>query len=490
MRLTVPSLAPRLLRWLGLGICWLLCLAVALLLFSYHAQLCVFPYQLMPAEAGLYQSVRALALGWNPWAPEHAMDYFNTYGIGYPWLVLQLGRLAPATDLLLLMRLTTAGAIFVGLASIFLALRDAGARALESAACCLAVYGSLLYAETPLAMPAGAMVALYTAALLLALRPGTFYAALAGGLAAASFFFKPQGLLGVLLVAVSLWIQGRRRDALASLVAAALAWAAVAGLLLWRYPYYFEGTVLYHLNASHPSLPWMLIQWGDLLAVHAPLWLAALAASMLAAKKAARTSDGMPALWLKLAALVFVVLALGPGAHVGAFMTYYDQLFVPLALVGATLWLLQLGLSRPVLALLLLLDAGAAWQFAAHDFPVPTMADAQAWARMDAWVQAHPLGLYPPILSTVVVKDRAFLTDTEHSHHLSECAHVGTAQLFNAYEAKMKTVSEALAQGRFQTVVCGSPSWPCPQHLKELGYHEAQPFYIGGGQIRFSVFVK
>jgi hypothetical protein len=471
------------------AVLWALILAVALMAFGYHVQICFFPYQRSPSEAGFYQSVRALHLGLNPWAPENAPDYFNTYGIGYPWLVQQLKRLAPAMPLLTVLRLCTAGSIFLALGMLFLAMRDAGARWMESSAACLCVYAGLLYSDTPNARADGLMVALYVMAVVWVLRPGRASALTAGVLAGLGFFVKPQGLLAAPVAIALLWTQGRRKDAGWVMLATLGTWLAMAGLMAWKFPYYFEGTSLLQFATKEVSLAALLNQWYGLAQIHWPVLLLAAGSLVWAWSRGKSVApQGAARAWALGALTVWVVFILGPGGHLGAYLTYYNHQFLPFFFVFLVLWLLQLGLKRQVLALVLVINAASALGVSLLKEPLASDEDLRIWKTADAWVGAHPFGIYPPIFTTLVIKNRAFLLDTDHSHCLSSSRNLGRHVLADAYEQKLQEVGRALVQRRFQTVVCSS-YWPCPPGIEALGYREVAPFDFKRGANQFKVYV-
>jgi hypothetical protein len=468
--------------WLALG-------AVALVAVSYHAEICVSPYQWVPSEGGLYQSVRALAQGWNPWAPDKAAEYYNAYGIGYPWVVLQLKHLVPSMDLLLLMRLTSAAGLLLACGMAAVALSLAGMKVREALAVALVCYACLLFSDQKYARPDGLLALLYVGSLVWTLRPGWLNAVAAGLVAGAAYYVKPQGLLAVPLVVLALCLQSRRREAAAAATASAAAWLGLAACMALCYPHYFEGTVMLQAVATNPSFTWLFYQWVNLVVTHWPLALALPAALGIASyRRQTLAPQGPAALWAWIAVAVFAVLAAGPGEHNGAYMTYYNLFFCPFALMAAALWLLQLGLNRHLLALLLLLDASSALKMAVTEAPPRTEAEIQNWQRADAWVLAHPYGVYPGILTTLVVKNHAFITDTGHSHYLALCKVAqGQSDLYDAYSSRMTHIAADLQQRKFTSLICGDIT-PCPSNMAALGYHEVQPIYLNGGKLRLSVF--
>jgi hypothetical protein len=472
--------------------------ALAWVAFTYHVLLCSFPYQLCPSEAGMLQSVRALQAGWDPWSPGLAPVYANLYGIGYPSLVALLSRGAPGMDLLLLMRLVSAGATFLSLGLVYLALRGARARALPAVACCLAIYTTLLFFDAQSARPDALLVACFVLSAVWALQPGAPDAVFAGAVAGASFFVKPNGLLAPLLVAFLLLLQGRRRHAWMALASALALGAALLGLVLWRYPLYLLGTVVAQFHGRDFDWTWLLKQWGDLLLIHAP-WVLALA---LAASRSLWRRDplfplGPWRLWAALSALVLLVLMAGPGAHRGAYLSYYNQMLLPFLYLAGALWLLAQGVEGRWVALALVLSAASVLHMDMACYPADTVAQTQAWAQADAWVAAHPFGYYPPLFTSLCVKDHAFVADTEHTHSLALCVWGRHSELKDAYDAHMARIAQDLQAGRFQSVVCGG-NWPCPGGMEQLGYRELPPLYLRSpltfssfglqGQ-RFSVYV-
>jgi hypothetical protein len=481
-------------RWVD-ALLWLAVAALGLAAFSYHVLLCTFPYQLGPSEGGLLQSARALQQGWDPWSPRLAPEYCNLYGIGYPYVAAQLSRLAPAMDLLLLLRLITAASLFLALGMIYLGLRSARAPALAAAAACSAFYGAILFHDTQAARPDGLLLALYLLSVVWTLQMGWGNVLFAGAVAGSAYFVKPYGLLALPLVWALLWMQGRRRDAWLSLAAALGSGLVLTALVLWRSPLYFEGTFMVHLHAGNPSLAWMWQQWQDLFWIHWPVELALVLTWAWALwRRRSLWPTGPWRLWAGAAALAFAALLCGPGGHTGAWLSYYNQLLLPFLFMAATLWLLAQGVEARWVALALVLSGASALRFDVENCPVNSLAQTQAWARADDWVRDHPFSVYPPFFTSLAAKHHAFITDNEHSHDLVRCTWGSHTELKDAYTDRMAAISRALAQGRFQSVVCGG-RWPCPDEalLKKAGYKEAEPFYLDTpftfGTLRLAVYV-
>ena len=490
-----PSLPPNATK-ASEALLWLSIAIVAWLAFSYHRQLCFFPYQLGPSEAGMLTSALALQRGWDPWSTALAPQYCNLYGIGLPWLTVQVGRLAPGTDLMLLMRLITAGSLWFVLGLFYLTLRDAKAGALVAAATCLAVYCSLLYFDTQAARPDGLVLALFYLSVIWSRRPGMGNAVFAGALPALAFFVKPTGLIALGLVGALNAAQGRWRDALAAALAGMLSGALLMALILWRYPQYLLGTITHHLHAQTHVWIWMLKQWLDLAQIHAP-WILALTLVLALALRGKRAlfPAGAWRPWALAAVLVLLILVAGPGGNLGAYLTYYNQILLPFLFLAGALWLLAQGLSVRWLALVLLLDSASALYFDIRSFPPNTAAQTQAWAQADDWVAKHPDSVLPPMFTSIAVKHGAFITDTDHTHGLLVCTWNGQTQLKDAYIEHMGRIDQRLQKGEFQGLVCGG-NWPCPnpKDMVRYGYKEVEPFFLRSplttGTLRLTVYER
>jgi hypothetical protein len=474
--------------WIN-ALLWLLLLALAVLAFAYHAQICIFPYQLSPSEAGFYQSVRALRLGLNPWAPENAPEYFNDYGFIYPWAAKVLKDFLPALPLLALLRLLTGACLLLELGLLFLLLRQGGVRRREALAACLCVYAAQLFSDTPYARADGMTVLFFVLGLFLALRPGAWGALAAGLLAGMGYYVKPQVLLIMPVAMLMLWTQRRWRESAWVLLGAALGWLTLFTYVRVKFPYYFEGTYYIHLNMREIWYPHMLKQLQALAVAHAPaLVAAALGLGLALSKRLPYLPKGAALTWAAAALAVLGIFALGPGAHVGAWLTYYNQQFLPLFYVFLLLWLQQLGFSRSLLTLLLLLSALQAFRTDLQMVPPKREEDWKAYQAADAWIAAHPHGIYPPIFSTLVIKNQAVLIDTDHSHCLPYSQHPGQHSLADAYFRRLQWADSELKQRKMQSVICGG-YWPCLQTVADSGYVQVDPASVGLERFPFLVWL-
>ena len=481
-----PSPAPRpgvrRLLWVIDGALWAALAAFFVEALRYHYGLASFPYQLYLTEGGDLQSARALLNGWDPWSVRYAPEYVNLYGIGYPWLVAQVSRFAASVNLIVLMRSVTASAIFLALGIVYRALRAQRSPALVAAACCAALYAVLLFSvDTLSARPDALIVALLLACIVLAQTPDLGYALGAGVLAGSAFYIKANGLL-VLAVVVSLYgMQRQWRLAILAAGAGVLAWLALAAIVLWRHPLFFEGSLAHMIHRRNFELSWMLRQWKNLYRFNRP-WEFGLVAGFLWAylKKRPLLPPGAWRLWAGVSALIFAALATGPGGHTGAWLDYYHQLWIPAFVVAGALWLLAVGLPHRWVALALLLNG--ALILGIDEFYVPSFSPAQiqAWDEADAWVAQHPQGLYPSIFTSLSARHGGFVADNDHSHGLDQCFFGDHKELPEAFEARNISILQALSRAEFQSVVCGQGNRLCPDaaKLRSLGYVEARQFHL------------
>ena len=468
---------------------WALLLSLAGLTFLKQASLCSFPYQVEPTEAGMLQSAKVLAQGGDPWAPATAPENYNAYGLGFPWLAAQWHRLQPALPWLLLLRMCAALGALLALLAACVALSAVSAGALETAAFAVLLYPVLLFPDSFAARPDALGVGLYLAALVWAQRPSVGDAAIAALLGVLAFFTKSYMGLALPVSLLLLWAQGRRRHACIFAWTALAAAAAMTAMICWRHPHYFEGTLL--VNAAAPeksSWHWAWRQLRDLGRLHWPLLLAALLSALWALRRGSLAPRGPARLWAWATLPALLALAAGLGGHEGAYLRYYDQLLLPPLLLALFFWLKQQGWGPRALSGLLLLNAFFC-TFALLGWNRPsTPARLAEWARADAWVQAHPFGMYPAVMASLSIEHGGFVTDTGHTYVLKNSRWRGQpSTLAKASLRRDRWLTRQLEQGRLQSVVCGQ-TWECPPGLEKMGYRQVDQFCMDP-PICFKVYV-
>ena len=459
--------------WLVEAALWAALLALLGLAWAYHSFQIEFPHQLHGTEGGMLQSVRALLMGKSPWTLANAYDYANNYGIGMPWLAAKLSLWAPGVNLLVLMRRIAAAAAFAGLGLIFLHLRDGAVGALEAMAACAVIYAGLLYFDTLAAHPDGLAFFFYIAASVCALRLGRANAFVAGVLAVLGFFTKPYALLAVPVGLVLLAATDRRRDAPWLLAGALLSGAILGGTIHAWAPEYFFMTVSLTRHSMHYDPFHLWHQLWQMAADHWPL-LAACAGGAGWARKGGRWPrlNALERAWALAALAVFVILALGPGGNRGAFLRYYEQLFVPVALIAALAWMTRAGIPRQIRVAVLLLDALVMLRFDRRSYPLisdPHLAD---WNRIEAWVAEHPYGLYPPMFVSIEAEAGAWVYENDHNSCIT--LYAPPSPMLEVALARKAAAEADLKAGRFQSVVLSfeDPSLEAgPRRL----YHLAEP---------------
>jgi hypothetical protein len=280
---------------------WALVLGLLALTFFKHATLCSFPFQEDPTEGGMLQSARVLAHGGDPWAPAIAPESFNAYGWGYPWVAAQWHRLQPDLPWLLLLRLTTAVGIWGALGLLWLAMKEGGVSLMVRAAALALFYPVLLFPATYTARPDGLGTVFYLAVLVWIQRPGWRNFSFAGALGAVAYFIKTYMVLALPIGALTLWMQGRRKDAGGLLLSGLVGGLLLGSLVLWRHPHYLEGTLLVNARVQDldpRSAAWAWRQLRDLLQLHAVLALTAPLALFWAWRLFAATERRRPPLGL------------------------------------------------------------------------------------------------------------------------------------------------------------------------------------------------
>jgi hypothetical protein len=459
---------------------WVFLAALLGLTFAKHTVLCGFPYQAEPTEAGMLQSARVLEQGGDPWAPAIAPESYNAYGLGYPWVAAQWHRWEPRLPWLLLLRMTTAMGVLAALGMMALALREEQVSAMETAALLTLLYPVLIFPDSYAARPDGLGTAFYLACLLWARQPGRRNVALAGVLGATAFFIKTYMALALPVAAIMLWVEGRRRD-VGVLALAAMLTGSVLGLaVLWRYPHYLEGTFLVNTNTQdhlQRLWSWLWRQVYDLAVhVHWPITLALPLAGWWAwrrGKSLAPEGATRPWAWASLG--VMLALAAGPGKHTGAYLRYYNELLLPLLGIAILFWLRQLGFGRRAVTALLLVDALMAVSVMMA-WPRPITQERLAeWARADAWIAAHPFGVYPAAMASLSIAHGGFVNDTGHTYVLKYSSFAGhPTTLGRAALRREQWVSRQLRESRVQSVVCMPGE--CPPEVEASRYRRVGQF--------------
>lgn len=397
--------------WAGLA---LLGAVEALYLYSHV----VFPHLLVISEDGLYLSARAFQQGWDPWALDKIVTYSNNYGWLYPWTAAKLSLLFSPAPLLLQMRCLSAMAALGSAAIVYRLCRRAQVERLASCAASLSALAAWLYGDSISIRPDAFALLFYLGSLASASSRKGWGPGLAGILAALGFFAKAYVALALPLALVLLLAEGRRRDAWIC------GWtAAGTGLLcclwtLFRHPHYLFGTLGAQATDQRYSWGHLVLQHQVMLSTHVVLVLGLLGVLWLRRGKAGPRGEVRAWAWVTLA--LWLALLPGMGGHLGAFLRYYQQLFLPLALVTLALWLQQQGLSPLVLAVLLCADGASMLFYDLSAFPLrPLSQAAQAdWAKAQALVAAQPDGAFDPLLADVAEAHGPLTLPTEHSRHL------------------------------------------------------------------------
>jgi hypothetical protein len=438
----------------------------------YHADVWSFPQQVEPTEGGLMLSTRAVLDGKDPWAVELAPVYSNNYGIGFPWAAAFASRLAPRLPLLQVLRMVTMACIFLILGLLYLTWRDQGVDPMTALAGCLVVYIPLLLFDIPAGRPDALATLLYLISLLAVLRPGLGAALLAGALPALGYFVKPYALLAFGLGALHLARQRRWRHLGVFLAAGVLTGLGLAGFVLHGHPYYFDGTYFILAASIDYQLSTLLAHFKILSLSHFPLALVVLGAAWTAHRRGLPWKpQGAAADWGFFSLLCFAVMLAGPGWHAGAHMRYFNELFIPLAILFLVLWARQLGVVRWLLLLGLLGNAALCRDYHRRYCYTVSAEDYAGWVQAGQWMDSHPRGIYPPLMTALAFEHHAYIFNTDHSQYLPYVKPFGRPSPIAQYAQKrLDWFMGELAQRRLQTVVCGAYNL-CPPGLEDKGYH-------------------
>ncbi|HXC63458.1 MAG TPA: hypothetical protein VNZ67_03820, partial [bacterium] len=390
---------------------WALLALAALQWGRYGAVLAGFPYQVEQREGATLRSAVALKQGLNPWSPDHLLQDINVHGILEPWLAAKL--LGPAVDRLELHRALGLALLCCGAGLLFWALRAGTQDPLAAAAGALAWLGANTF-FIGVAVRNDALAALlFLAPLALwRLRGRDWTLALAVALAAVAVLAKLYAPLGGMLVALGLWIEGRRRAGLAVALGLALGLAAVYLAMDRAFPLYWAGC--WTSNTGAPISPdYMGVQTrAYLLKMGWPL----LALALWRMRPALAAAPGRAAYGQALA--VLALLSLWLGLNTGAYLQYYDQLLQPVLLLAAAQgplagWRRQL--RRAGLALAAVLAVHSSSVNVMRRF-VPGLRG--AWGQAEANLARARLPLAPDLFTAALTRQGREIWDNGHSSSL------------------------------------------------------------------------
>lgn len=338
------------------GLAWALLLPPLLLLLWFHAGIISFPLAHSGIEACEATFAQALAQGHDPSSPAWVATQGSAYGFVHGSIVATLGG-AQGADSLVLHRLVAGMALGLGLLLIVAWGRSVGAGRWETAAVALSLYAAWLFNSTPNGRPDALATALFVATYALALWPGQERAPafFAGALGALAFFTKAYAVLGLPVAFLALAVDRRWPRAAALVAGAALSGALCTLWALHRFENYFILTLF--LQAQHASfeLHHLLDELQKLALEHGPLLLA-VAVGAWARRRQAWSGHGAA-----MAALLPLLLVMC--GHNGVYLSYLEQMGLPLLGMAALLWLPPSGTARAACLALLGLNLYAATAF-------------------------------------------------------------------------------------------------------------------------------
>lgn len=342
----------------GRGTLWLWALlALPLIaLLDYHAAIIGYPLGNLGSDACEAAFAHALALGQDPtsaaWLPTHG----SAFGFVHATVAAWIGGPGGADNVILHRCLAALG--------LFLALLVLGARAALTrsprwaiAAVLLSAYAAWLFGMTPNARPDGLAVFFFVASFCLGTWPGLSLgpAFLAGALAVLGFFTKPYALLGLPLAVLAALLDRRWRQG-----AAMATGAAVAGLLgaLWIRAH-FQNYLLITLTMQAENLAFdghhLLDQAQKAFIQHGSLFVSALVGLALGWRAKPRGATVAGVVGVGVAALMC--------GHDGVYLSYFEQLALPVIGLGSLILLPEQGRWRTWVLAGLLLNAFSATYF-------------------------------------------------------------------------------------------------------------------------------
>lgn len=441
----------------------------------------VLPFPLEYREWAHVAAARTMAAGASPYEPGPG---FYLYGFLYPGLGALWQRCTgadPAFFLRLLSYLCTWAAALLAAGEIR---RRAGGVAAPAAGAALLLCTGWLNV-TGSAHPAPLGTLLLVAACAVARKGRAWAAAL---LVVAAFYVKPYFLAGLLPVGLYFLMAGRRRFLHFSCALLAAGCLSVWGVRqLW--PGYFVCNVVHHFNMSTFSLPHLARQLAWLGVFFFPLVLTAFAAVR---RRPRLLFDDV---WLLSAVTLFFVW-LRLAGHVGAFLSYAYQLWLPPLVVFA----LSPGVRLPhfpcrrvcLFALLLVFSLGlSAWRF--NLVAPPSEAQRAAWRRAQADVRraaAATSACFSPLFAETAGGSKMVSLNTGETEYAPSLSSDRALMLrlfpeterFRQFAGGFSRRTDALlAARRFPVVVTDALSYVDEARLRAAGYKPLRRYVLRVG---------
>ena len=430
----------------------------------------VLPFPLEYREWAHVAAARTLAAGASPYEPGPG---FYLYGFLYPGLGALWQRCTgagPALFLRLLSYLCTWAVALLAAAEIR---RRTGGLAAQAAAVALLLCVDWLNV-TGSAHPAPLGTLLLVVACLSARKGQAWAAALP---VVAAFYVKPYFLAVLLPLGLYFLATGRRRF-LHFLCAFLLAGCLSVWGVRQLWPGYFVCNVVHHFNMSTFSLPHLARQLVWLGVFFFPL--ATVAAVALWRRPALLLRD----VWLLSAVALFIVW-LRLAGHVGAFLSYACQLWLPPLVVfalspGVGLRLFP-GFRTAFFPLLLVCSLGvSSWRFTL--VPPPTGEQRAAWRQAQADVRraaASPSLCFSPLFAGTAEGGKMVCLNTGETEYAPSLSsdRAPVLRLFPETERFRPfaggfsgRIDALLASRRFPLVVTDALSYVDGARLREAGY--------------------
>lgn len=429
------------------------------------------------AEADMTNTIRA---GINPYANESLPQRANVYGPVYysvaailsPWLPEGLPGL----------RLLAAGALIGACLTLFSIACKAGTGKPAAAASALILYITTALTYSILARPDTTGLLLMLLTIRLAMNRGIGWQILAAVAAVAAFLTKPYFLFGAGAAGLwVLWERGIRAALIHAGILAATA-AVTAAVITLTIPNYWTLCIGIHRTAETKDFEVLVSQSLYFAGQHLPLLITAIAAAVLACKKAKlpplrslwRSSPGGPLGWALICTAVAVIVLMGKlGWHRGAYLIYFVHLGTPFLVLAAAL--ATHGKTKLQTSILLAQTAilSACLQ------PKPGPESNAAWNQIAAVKNQTFNGRTPRILASTM------LAGTPYANGL-ELPDNGQAQYLYAHNTKAGTnightreltaaLTAAIQSGTYDEIWCCRPyDWPyLPKDLIPQSYSPA-----------------
>lgn len=303
---------------------------IALLLVLRHIEIIAFPYPNEFREGHTYSSTVLLLQGVNPYSLNSYPMYYNSYGIVFNLIVCPFAYFFGNS--LILHRLVNGIFFIIVMYLIFKPFIKKKKDILFHSVCLLVVYASILYSQNSTLRPDGLGTLLYVMALLIPIRAQfTLKSLIVSSLVALlAFYTKPYFLSGWIIISIYTLLFVSAKKAILSNIIFFFSFIFSASLVFHIFPLYFYETIFAYSSSfdSFESIKFSIEQMLSFYYFIFPITLFVI--SLLTLSTIRRRFEFLRNTYFVLSILISFILIYPLGINSGAFITYHQQLLLPL----------------------------------------------------------------------------------------------------------------------------------------------------------------